>query len=78
MFFWRATGKSLSSFGKYTKHFVFQESDCSSPQRKFKVVMGLESECKAWHMPPSGKLSVGVWKIRLREKWNMVKIDDSQ
>jgi hypothetical protein len=29
-------------------------------------------------MPPSGKLSVGIWKIRLREKWNMVKIDDSQ
>jgi hypothetical protein len=29
-------------------------------------------------MPPSGKLSVGVWKIRLREKWNMVKIDDPQ
>jgi hypothetical protein len=24
-------------------------------------------------MPPSGKLSVGVWKIRFREKWNMVK-----
>jgi hypothetical protein len=21
-------------------------------------------------------LPVGVWKIRLREKWNMVKIDD--
>jgi hypothetical protein len=29
-------------------------------------------------MLPSGKLSVGVWKIRLREKWNMVKIDDPQ
>jgi hypothetical protein len=29
-------------------------------------------------MPPSGKLSVGVWKIRFREKWNMVKIDDPQ
>jgi hypothetical protein len=28
-------------------------------------------------MPPSGKLYVGVWKIRFREKWNMVKIDDS-
>jgi hypothetical protein len=27
-------------------------------------------------MPPSGKLSVGIWKIRFREKWNMVKIDD--
>jgi hypothetical protein len=27
---------------------------------------------------PSGKLSVGVWKIRFREKWNMVKIDDPQ
>jgi hypothetical protein len=34
--------------------------------------------CKAWHMPPSGKLSVGIWKIRFREKWNMVKTDDSQ
>jgi hypothetical protein len=33
---------------------------------------------KAWHMPPSGKLSVGIWKIRLREKWNMVKLDDPQ
>jgi hypothetical protein len=29
-------------------------------------------------MSPNGKLSVGAWKIRLREKWNMVKIDDSQ
>jgi hypothetical protein len=29
-------------------------------------------------MPPIGKLSVGVWKIRLREKWNMVKIEDPQ
>jgi hypothetical protein len=29
-------------------------------------------------MPPSGKLSVGEWKIRFREKWNMVKIDDPQ
>jgi hypothetical protein len=27
-------------------------------------------------MPPSGKLSVGVWKITFGEKWNMVKIDD--
>jgi hypothetical protein len=27
---------------------------------------------------PSGKLSVGVWNIRFREKWNMVKIDDQQ
>jgi hypothetical protein len=27
---------------------------------------------------PSGKLSVGVWKIRFREKWNMVTIDDPQ
>jgi hypothetical protein len=27
-------------------------------------------------MPSSGKLSVGVWKIRFREKWNMVKIDE--
>jgi hypothetical protein len=27
------------------------------------------------YAPPSGKLSVGVWKIRLREKWNIVKID---
>jgi hypothetical protein len=27
-------------------------------------------------MPPSGKLYVGIWKIRFREKWNMVKIDD--
>jgi hypothetical protein len=27
---------------------------------------------------PSGKLSVGVWKIRFREKWNMVKFDDPQ
>jgi hypothetical protein len=27
-------------------------------------------------MPPNGKLSVGIWKIRFREKWNMVKIDD--
>jgi hypothetical protein len=26
-------------------------------------------------MSLSGKLSVGMWKIRLREKWNMVKID---
>jgi hypothetical protein len=26
-------------------------------------------------MHPSGKLSVRVWKIRFREKWNM-KIDD--
>jgi hypothetical protein len=25
---------------------------------------------------PSGKFSVGIWKIRFREKWNMVKIDD--
>jgi hypothetical protein len=32
----------------------------------------------AWHMPPIGTLTVGVWKIRLREKWNMVKIDDPQ
>jgi hypothetical protein len=24
------------------------------------------------------KLSVGIWKIRFREKWNMVKIDDPQ
>jgi hypothetical protein len=24
---------------------------------------------------PSGKLSVDVWKIRLREKWNMVKMN---
>jgi hypothetical protein len=22
--------------------------------------------------PPSGKLSVGIWKVRFREKWNMV------
>jgi hypothetical protein len=29
-------------------------------------------------MTLSGKLSVGMWKIRLREKWNMVKIDDPQ
>jgi hypothetical protein len=29
-------------------------------------------------MALSGKLSVGIWKIRLREKWNMAKIDDSQ
>jgi hypothetical protein len=28
------------------------------------------------HMPLSGKLYVGIWKIRLREKWNIVKIDD--
>jgi hypothetical protein len=27
-------------------------------------------------MPPIGTLSVGVWKIRLREKWNMVKIEN--
>jgi hypothetical protein len=27
---------------------------------------------------PSGKLSVGVWKIRFREKWNMVKIDETE
>jgi hypothetical protein len=27
-------------------------------------------------MPQSGKLPVAVWKIRFREKWNMVKIDD--
>jgi hypothetical protein len=27
-------------------------------------------------MPPSGMLSVGLWKIRRGEKWNMVKIDD--
>jgi hypothetical protein len=31
-----------------------------------------------WHMPPSGKLYVGIWKIRLRENWNMMKIDDPQ
>jgi hypothetical protein len=30
-----------------------------------------KGNAKAWHMPPSGKLSVGAWKIRLREKWNM-------
>jgi hypothetical protein len=29
-------------------------------------------------MPPIGTLSVGVWMIRFREKWNMVKIDDPQ
>jgi hypothetical protein len=29
-------------------------------------------------MPPIGTLAVGVWKIRLGEKWNMVKIDDPQ
>jgi hypothetical protein len=29
-------------------------------------------------MPPIGTLSVGVWTIRFREKWNMVKIDDPQ
>jgi hypothetical protein len=29
-------------------------------------------------MPPIGTLSVGVWMIRVREKWNMVKIDDPQ
>jgi hypothetical protein len=29
-------------------------------------------------MPQSGILTVGVWKIRFREKWNMVKIDDPQ
>jgi hypothetical protein len=29
-------------------------------------------------MPLSGKLSVGVWKIRLRVKWSIVKIDDPQ
>jgi hypothetical protein len=28
--------------------------------------------------PPIGTLSVGVWTIRFREKWNMVKIDDPQ
>jgi hypothetical protein len=27
-------------------------------------------------MSPSGKLSVGIWKIRFREKWNMVTIID--
>jgi hypothetical protein len=27
-------------------------------------------------MPPIGTLPVGVWTIRFREKWNMVKIDD--
>jgi hypothetical protein len=35
-----------------------------------------KGQCKAWHMPPIGTLSVGVWTIRFREKWNMVKIDD--
>jgi hypothetical protein len=25
-----------------------------------------------------GMMSVGVWKIRVREKWNMVKIDHTQ
>jgi hypothetical protein len=29
-------------------------------------------------MPPIGTLSVGVWKKRLRENWDMVKIDDPQ
>jgi hypothetical protein len=28
--------------------------------------------------PPSGTLSVGVWTIRFKEKWNMLKIDDPQ
>jgi hypothetical protein len=28
--------------------------------------------------PPSGKLSESVLKIRFREKWNMVKIDEPQ
>jgi hypothetical protein len=31
--------------------------------------------CKAWYMPQSGKLSVGIWKIRFREKWNMAGED---
>jgi hypothetical protein len=34
--------------------------------------------CKAWHMPMSGKLSVDIWKLRFREKWNMVKIENPQ
>jgi hypothetical protein len=29
-------------------------------------------------MPQSGKLSVGIWKIRFREKWSMLKIEDPQ
>jgi hypothetical protein len=29
-------------------------------------------------MSPSGKLSVGIGKIRLREKWNMEKIEDQK
>jgi hypothetical protein len=37
-----------------------------------------QGQRKAWHMPRSGKLSVGVWKIRFREKWNMARIDDPQ
>jgi hypothetical protein len=32
----------------------------------------------AYALPPIGTLSVGVWMIRFREKWNMVKIDDPQ
>jgi hypothetical protein len=34
-----------------------------------KVSMYKQGQRKAWHMPPSGKLSVGVWNIRFREKW---------
>jgi hypothetical protein len=45
-----------------------------------KVQMGntctMSLQTRARHMPPSGKLSVGVWKIRFREKLNMMKIDD--
>jgi hypothetical protein len=45
-----------------------------------------QGQRNAWHMPPIGTLSEGVWKIRFREKWkirfrekwNMVKIDDPQ
>jgi hypothetical protein len=38
----------------------------------------IQGQCKAWHMPLIGTLSAGVWTISVREKWNMVKIDDPQ
>jgi hypothetical protein len=43
-----------------------------------RTVIKEQGQRKVWHMPPSRKLSVGVWKIRFREKCYMVKIDEPQ